>query len=311
MVSFRYHVVTIVAVFLALGLGILMGTTVIKQSVVDELKARADNAFNASEQLRKDVADLRQQLRTWEIFAPQAQRVMVDGKLTGRTVAIVTADGVDIGEIDGVRKAFSDAGATISGVVVVSRRMQLADDGSRRELAEALAVSDTTDPALLVEQSADALGLRLAQGPPTITSTADVLDTLAKAQFLSVREPADGLQGIGGPDQAVVFLTGGTGEPAADPQTFFLPLLESLAQSGRAVAAGETTESAYDLIGPIRADGALDGTILTVDDADAMMGRVALVLGLQQMMDSGISGCADFGVKPGACAIIPPPPASP
>ena len=35
MVSFRYHVVSIVAVFLAIGLGILMGTTVVRQGVVE------------------------------------------------------------------------------------------------------------------------------------------------------------------------------------------------------------------------------------------------------------------------------------
>jgi hypothetical protein len=310
MVSFRYHVVTIVAVFLALGLGILMGSTVIKQSVVDELKTRADNALKNSEQLRKDVTDLRQQLRTWDIFAPQAQRVMVDGKLAGRTVVLVTADGVDIGEIDGVRKAFGDAGASISGVVVVSKRMQLLDDGSRAQLAQALGLSETTDPAILARQAAEAIAVRLAQGGPTTTETPDFLDTLAKAQLLSVREPANGLQGVGGPDQAVVLLTGGAGDPPADATGFFVPLLESLAQSGQAVAAGETAESAYDVIGPIRADAVLDGAAITVDNADEMMGRVALVLGLQQTLDSGLTGCTDFGVKPGACAMIPSPPAS-
>jgi hypothetical protein len=287
-----------------------MGSTVIKQSVVDELKARADHALTNSEQLRKDVADLRQQLRTWDIFAPQAQGVMVDGKLAGRTVVLVTADGVDIGEIDGVRKAFGDAGASISGVVVVSKRMQLLDDGPRRQLAQALGLPEETDPAILVRQGAEAIAVRLAQGAPTSSETPDFLDTLATAQLLSVREPANGLPGIGGPEQPVVLLTGGSGDPPADALGFFVPLLESLVQSGQAVAAGETTESAYDVIGSIRADSALDGVAITVDNADAMMGRVALVLGLQQMLDSGLTGCSDFGVKAGACAMIPSPPAS-
>ena len=37
MISFRYHLVTIVAVFLALGLGVLAGTTVLDQALVDRL----------------------------------------------------------------------------------------------------------------------------------------------------------------------------------------------------------------------------------------------------------------------------------
>ncbi|MFN2589454.1 MAG: copper transporter, partial [Actinomycetota bacterium] len=58
MISFRYHVVTIVAVFLALIIGVLLGTTVVKQSVIDDLRRRADTALNATDRLRADVNDL-------------------------------------------------------------------------------------------------------------------------------------------------------------------------------------------------------------------------------------------------------------
>lgn len=312
MVSFRYHVVTIVAVFLALGLGILMGSTVIKQSVVDELRTRAENALTNSEALRKDVADLRQQLRTWDAFAPQAERVMVSERLTGRTVVILTADGVDPAEIDGVRKALSDADASVSGVVVLSSRMRLVDDGPRAALAQALGLTDTSDPVALAQLAAQAIARRLNQGPPLEGSgTTDLLDALDKAQLLSVREPADGLQGIGGSTQTVVLLVGGPGQAPADPQAFFLPLLETLVQSGEAVAAAGNSTSAYDIVGPVRGDGTLDGAIVTVDNVDLMMGRVALVLGLQQLLESGPASCADFGIEAGACSLIPVPQATP
>ncbi|MEX2421373.1 MAG: copper transporter, partial [Actinomycetota bacterium] len=55
MISFRYHIVTIVAVFLALGLGVLAGTTVIDQQIVDGLRAQIVQANRQVGELQADV----------------------------------------------------------------------------------------------------------------------------------------------------------------------------------------------------------------------------------------------------------------
>ena len=39
MITFRYHVVTLVAVFMAIGVGVLFGATFIDQNIVDGLRA--------------------------------------------------------------------------------------------------------------------------------------------------------------------------------------------------------------------------------------------------------------------------------
>ena len=46
MIDFRYHLVSIVAVFLALGLGILMGTAVLNDALVKSLR---DDIITATE----------------------------------------------------------------------------------------------------------------------------------------------------------------------------------------------------------------------------------------------------------------------
>ena len=38
MISFRYHIFTIVAIFLAVGLGVLMGTSVVQPALIDNLE---------------------------------------------------------------------------------------------------------------------------------------------------------------------------------------------------------------------------------------------------------------------------------
>jgi hypothetical protein len=312
MVSFRYHVVSIVAVFLALGLGVLMGTTVVKQSVINTLRSQADNAITTNHRLSKDISDLRSQLNGWQAFAGPAQRLLVNGQLDGRTVVLITADGVAPSVIDGVRRALGDAGATVSGVLRVTSRMQLADDGSRTRLAATLGLPDTTAPQDLVRQAAESLAVRLSQGPPQPAGvqTPDLLDQLSADGLVQHPELDQGVAQVGGSDQAVIVLTGGTGVPAADPQAFFAPLVQSLVLSGQPVAAGQTSDSAYDVVGLVRRNATVVGLAVTVDDAVLVAGRVALVIGLRDLMASNLGPCGDFGIKAGACATLPPPTAS-
>ena len=56
MISFRYHLVSIIAVFLALVLGIVMGTTVIKQGVITSLRMSVEAAPIA---MRTPISDVR------------------------------------------------------------------------------------------------------------------------------------------------------------------------------------------------------------------------------------------------------------
>jgi hypothetical protein len=311
MVSFRYHLVTIVAVFLALALGILMGTTVVKQGVVDQLKQRTDRATTDANNLRKDVNDLRQQLATWNDFARAAEPLLVSGQLTGQTVVLVAADGVELSEVNGVRNALASAGADVSAVLLATSRMGLQDQSVRAQLATVVGLPDTTDPADLAKAAVEALAARLIQGPPSASGSLDVLEQLAGAKLLLIRENPQGLAHVGGAGQPVVVLSGGKGPPVPDPQSFFVPMVETLVKAAQPVVAGETLDSAYPFVSLLRRDGAVDGQAVTVDDADQMSGRVALVLGLRRLLDAGIAGCGDFGVKPDACAILPSPGPSP
>ena len=85
MISFRYHLVSIVAVFLALAVGILMGTTVIKQGIIDQLKRSSDNAIKNSNQLRTQVSQLQAEIAVLNRFMTQSEPQLITGRLTGRT----------------------------------------------------------------------------------------------------------------------------------------------------------------------------------------------------------------------------------
>lgn len=311
MISFRYHVVTIVAVFLALGLGILVGTTVVKQSVIDELRNQTDSLTKTAGQQRQENVTLRKEVSDLNSFLNAVQCSLTCQALAGRSVVLVTAQGVDVAEVDGVRRALRLSQATVPGVLQVTSRMGLKDQASRNKLAEILGVDPSLPPEDLIQQAASRLGTRLADGPSGTAET-DLLTQLVAGGFVVEQDSAaNGPTEIGAPDQAVVVLSGGPASPSAGPPDFFVPLVTSLVQAGHPVAAAETSDTAYPFVSLIRADATVDGQVVTVDNGETMQGRMALILGLRELLDSGSAGCRDFGVASDACGLLPQPSPTP
>src|SRR5438093_5771783 len=107
MVSFRYHVVTIVAVFVALAVGILMGTTVLDQGLVRDLQRRTGDLSGKVNQLQQQVQDQQQLLTILQNFDQSTRSALVSGRLAGSRVVLVTEEGVDLQDLNGVRQTLS------------------------------------------------------------------------------------------------------------------------------------------------------------------------------------------------------------
>jgi hypothetical protein len=303
LISFRYHLVSIVSVFLALALGVLVGTTVVNQGVIDELNNRTNSAVKRAKDLETQVGDLQGQVEEWSSFATAVEPLLVEGQLTGTEIVLVTQEGVDPSDLERVRRALENAGAKVVAELVITRRMALTDQAARVELAELVGSFQSTDPVGLAETAAQRLASRLTAGP--ISPDADLIDRLRTAGFLVIRgggTPED----IGATFQSVVLLAGGSDQRVVDPARFLQPLATSLVESSRPLVAAETTQSALPFVTLIRNDGALDGDLVTVDNADQIPGRVAIVFGLRDLLASPGQG-GDYGVKDGASGILPRP----
>lgn len=303
MISFRYHLVSIVSVFLALALGVLVGTTVVNQGVLNDLRHRTDSAVGRARALEKQVGDLQGQLRNWNNFASSVEPLLVDAQLTGAEVVLVTQEGVNAADLEGVRRALQDAGGKVVAELVITKRMGLTDQAARSDLAGLIGSSQSTDPVGLAQTAAERFAARLIAGPGS--PDVDLLDQLRSAGFLIIRGGGTP-QEIGAALQSVVLLAGGGDPPAVDPVRFLQPLAASLVGSSRPVVAAETTQTVASLVTPIRGDGSMDGHLVTVDNADQIPGRVALVFGLRDLLATPGRG-GDYGVKDGASGILPKP----
>jgi len=301
LISFRYHLVSIVAVFLALALGVVMGTTVVKQGVIDELKSRTDNAVATTHRLQGEVNQLQGELRTDQGFAQQAQALLVNARLTGQEVVMVTVDGVDASEIDGVRRTLEQSGAKVVSVLAVTPRMALSNAPALSEMAALLGVP-AADAATLSAQAAQTLGLRLAAGPPA--TGVDPLQQFIDHGFVALRGGTGSSQTIATPGQAFVFMAGGAAPPPVDPKGFLLPVLNQIVDGNRPVVTAEPTTTTYEFVSLIRDDGTINNRLVTVDDADTVPGRVAVVLGMRNLIQNPGRG-GNYGVKAGAAGLIP------
>lgn len=305
MISFRQHVVTIVAVFLALALGLLAGSAFIQPRLVDQLRSQVEEQRGTMDDLRQQVSELSDRYADEQAFNDAALQHLTQGRLPERDVVVIAQSGIEDEVVSSARQALEAAGAT---VVVLAARETLApqDEGTQAELSELLALPGV-DPEDLPGRTAEALADRLASGGSADPEDPDLLSDLLTQGYLA---PVDAglsdatVAAIGGPDQVVVVLSGGQAEePVMAPEAFAVPLVRRLAELGIPVAGGESADTLLPFVAILRASG-VDG-VVTVDDVDQSRGGAALVLGLDRLLASGEGG--DYGVKDGAVPLPPPP----
>jgi len=308
-ISWRYHLISIVAVFLALGLGVLAGTTVLNDNLVRNLKGQTQQLRSDLSDLRTQVDDLRTQVGTWTTFGEQAMPYVVGSKLANQDVVVVTEDGVDGRALAETRKALDLAGAHVLTTLTVHPLLAAATPGAQQDLADLLRMPHDSTPDELGAAAAQVLAGRLAKDPRTaLAGQTDPLGELLSQGFVTASPGLSDatLQGIGGRGQMVVTIGGG-GAPLSPPSSSFLvPFVDELVTLGVVTGAGESVASDDGFIALIRS-GAADagGQLVTVDNVDMAVGSSAMVLGLQSVLFGGPGG--DYGVKSGASRLLPPP----
>jgi hypothetical protein len=308
-ISWRYHLISIVAVFLALGLGVLAGTTVLDQGLVNNLRSQTTQLQKDLDDLRGTVTEQRRQIATMNAFVEQAVPYVVSDRLFGRPVVVVTQDGVEDATLAEARRVLDLSGANVLTTLTVRADMAADDPSARSDLAALLGMSPTSSPDQLAAAAAAALGTRLATVPDPTGEGDDVLGELLSAGFVTAGQPSISdatLAQIGGPGQIVVVVGGGPSDVAPQPEAFLVPLVRSLVdlEMSTAAAQGVAAEAAFvpavrDLMDP----GSVP--LSTVDDADLSIGGAALILGIQEVVLTGVGG--DYGIADGASRLLPAP----
>jgi hypothetical protein len=314
-ISLRYHIVSLVAVFLALALGIVVGSTVLQEGTVSALRATSQEVRQRSEENRTENLALKQEISRLQAFGTAVLPELVQDRLKGRSVVLVDTDKVDSGLRDGVRKVLEDAGANVDGqITFADDRLALGADADRTAMARLLAV-DAAAPDVLRGELVKKLAARLA------TSTAlpqgdgqrasDMLTGLQDADFLAdlklSRPLAAGTDPF--PRQGSIFVLLGpaaTATTALAPDAFLVPLADQVStQTGGPVAGGEAAAvpKQASWILALRDNRAVSRRVSGIDSVDTIYGQLALVEALQGSLQQLPAG--QYGTKDGASGLLP------
>ena len=315
MVDFRYHLVSIIAVFLALAVGIVVGTAALNGPIQTNLNNNLNRVTSEKRGLEDDVSQLRAQLGAADAFALAVGPRLVRGVLEDQRVLLVTTPQTPADLPERLTPLLEQAGAQVSGTLQL---LPALSDPAQRTLVEDLVAQVV--PAGVELPETDAVGRATAELSAALARRSDgegvegeqaqaVVSAFREAELVAFTSPEETLR----PATLAVVLTGGPPEelPPAEQvqQLAALTMAQALdARADGAVLAGPSG-SARDggTVGALRAQEALARQVSSVDDADRGTGLVTLVLSLAEQ---GRGGVGQYGTGEGASA-APPSPAAP
>jgi Copper transport outer membrane protein, MctB len=279
--DFRYHALSLVAVFMALMLGILLGVAIGDKGLLSST-ARGIRG-DLQRQLRNERAGndrLKRRLAQRDRLDAALYPLVVQGRLNGQRVGIVALGNLSDSTIRSVRDALKDTGGRLTLEAVVSRPPRLDGLSSRDTGVRGRPLS--SDPRA-VTRFARRFGAALTQGGALAKRTRREILGTSSGSF-------DGLE-------AVVVVRDAPGAlsdaDATTSRAFENGLTAGLSARNVAVVGVEMTTTEPTQISWYRSR-----RLASVDDIDQLAGKVALVFTL-----AGASGA--YGTKDSAEALLP------
>jgi hypothetical protein len=316
-IDFRYHLVSIVAVFLALAIGIVVGSTALKPAVLSGLQKTASAEKKRIDALYAQNRLSQNELNAAQAYAQAGEHAALNGLLDGQRVVLVTAPGFNGAVATGVTSALTEAGATVSGQVQL--QSQFFATGTQSDLDTLNRQLTPPGITLRAGTQQSQAGQLIASAILTKNGPTDPPPGVADASGKAILNGyADGgfLSTSGDPAAratlAVVIIPG-TPPAVTGPNTASQTLVTvaqqlNLADNGTVMAgpvAGSGMGSAIDLL---RSGGRPDH-FSTVDNADYTTGQIVVAQALYEQMTAGRSG--NYGSLATATAAAPSPAPTP
>lgn len=313
MIDFRYYLVSIVSIFMALAVGIVLGAGPLKGDIGTRLTEQMTALRAEKTQLRTDLDTSRRDASARDTYSQTVAPSVLKGRLNGKTVALVVAPGADADLVKSTTASLIAAGAKVGSTITLTDAWA---DPTKTTLRNTVA----SPFAALVKAP---LG---TSSPDQLAGTVLARAILAGTDHSTERLPVSSRAALEGlkagdlikvtPDQivpssSVVFL-GGPVKGSTEVETearlaAYVQLVQVLKEGGSGVVVAAKSNTAdrtrsADLVAAVRKDSDAVKVISTVDEADLPMGQGTLVLALGQQY-TGITG--QYGLAPDAKAVVP------
>lgn len=288
MIDLRYHITSLVAVFLALGIGIIIGSLVEGGDVLVEQQgkmiAQLESQFTILRQRENDVNAENQfmgkMVKYYEEYSQTVSPPLIKDRLEGYQVAIVVTGGQAIPA--GLVNSLALAGAHISSTSIFLPAVSMDNEKLKITLCDYYKVShDTPVDDLRKLVSASVAGIVVHGGDET---TRNLLQQNNLVKFNG---------GFGVPLHGIILIGGAGDETFNFPDSVDMPMIKVFAAANHKVMACETSRIKFSYMNTYQ-----QGRIATIDDVDITPGQVALIRALE-----GETG--DYGIKTTARKFMP------
>jgi hypothetical protein len=314
-----------VAVFLALAIGIVLGSTELQGPAYNLLDKTTSKLQNELGQVSSQRDAAQQQATEGEMYAQAVEPTVLRGLLTKQRLLIVTEPGAQSSVVSGISSAALAAGASITGQINLAPKFFDTSGTTQGSLNQttldvAQAAGITLDSSATYQQQAaqviasEVLTTAAASSdgnPPAAdqaTNAATMLQAYAASQFLSTTgQPASAATLA-----VVVTPQNPPSDGSADQlDQVLIPLVTELAaKSSATVVVGSSAGSgAGSPIAVLRSNN-VSSQVSTVDDADLVAGQTVAMQALAVGLAGGKTGSYGFTAN-GATAIAPSPAPSP
>jgi len=311
-IDFRYFLVTIVAIFFALAVGIVLGSGPLETTINGAIQGQTDQLVAQKRALQDQVAQLESDVNARDTFTKAMEPVIVEGTLTGRAVTLVALPGASPDDVRASNDVVTEAGATVGGTVTITPSWT--DPGQRdvlQQLTTSLAPATQQLPSDPYQAAAavlsGALMDKVNHGSDRLSpDDAGVLAGYQEGGFITLGgdDPSTVRKGTLAVVVAAPVDSGADTTFLGDENASLLPLSDELYRNGQgAVAAGPgSAAQPGGYLSAVR-DSTLSGQVSTVDLLPEAIGRVVLVFALEEQINGG-SG--HYGTGPGADSVAPP-----
>lgn len=273
MITFRYHLVSVAAILIALAAGIALGSGPLDDAG-DTLRGNG-----GSTAVDPAVASFE------EGFAGRTAGGLLEDRLKGQSVVVLTVPGASQAEVGGIVSDLQAAGAEVTGQVELTSKMldaadrQFAEGVAQQSAADVPGVSSATDSYGRIG-AALARALLADETTPADQTAATIRSAFTEGDLLSTPTPPANLATL------AVLVTGPQRAGTADRSTVIAALAGAMNETGKGVVVAGPSSSSTDG-GAVKAvrDGAFATSVSTVDVTDSAAGRIVTVLAAASQAD--------------------------
>ncbi|OBI07093.1 copper transporter [Mycobacterium scrofulaceum] len=313
MISLRQHALSLAAVFLALAVGVVLGSGFLSDTLLSSLRDEKRDLHTQINGLNDQKNVLNEKLSAANNFDLQLGGRMVHDALAGKSVVVFRTPDAKDDDVASVSKIIGQAGGAVTGTVSLTSEFVEANSAEKLQTV----VNSSILPAgqqlstKLVDQGSqagDLMGIALLINanpavPPVDEPQRDtVLAALRETGFITY-QPSDHM----GAANAALIVTGGAlpqdaGNQGASVARFAAAMAPH--GSGILLAGRDGSATGGAAVAVTRADAGMNSAVSTVDDVDTAPGRITAVLGLHDLLGGGHPG--QYGTGHGATSITVP-----